>query len=251
MFVASRYGSLPNEHMVDCYYCRQVRSWFLHRLNDFGLYKMMECWRCQFTCRSYVEDGVGYRAWLCYPCGWWEEREDICECIYLDKLGNELRDEGRFCRVPRYDPVVQEMVAGDLYFIQTMTDLQIDDLFATGGWAEYRGLFHEQDGVELIYGFLEISDMVSIRPFRKIYPFAKQFVLNSLPKLSALRKKHLICKYLHWSEVQLLMRLNSSIRRTLGSEAVDVISLAEHLFSVYFNSRGYIGIRQNHAVRRV
>ena len=45
-----------------------------------------------------------------------------------------------------------------------------------------------------------------------------------------LRNKHLIVKYLHWLDVQRLSRLNSAIRRVLSSDAVDVISLAKHLF---------------------
>ena len=97
---------------------------------------------------------------------------------------------------------------------------------------EYQGLCHELEGVELIYGFLGISDMVSSRPFEKIYTFAKYFVLNTLPKLASLRSKHLIVKYLRWLDVQRLPLLNSAIRRTLSSDAVDVISLAKHL-SVY------------------
>ena len=95
---------------------------------------------------------------------------------------------------------------------------------------EYRRLDHAQGDVEVTYGYLYISDLVSIRPFKKIYPFAKNFVLNTLPKLVSLRKKHLIVKYLHWSEVQHLTRLNSFIRRCIGAEVVDV-TLCRHLMS--------------------
>ena len=93
--------------------------------------------------------------------------------------------------VPRHDLAVQEMYMDDLYFIQTVTELQIYDI-ETPESVVYRGLFHEQGGVELIYGFLGISDLVSIRPLKKIYTFAKYFVLKTLPKLVSLRRKHLI-----------------------------------------------------------
>ena len=218
-----------NEHMVNCYYCCQVRSWFLHFPIYFGQSIMLKCWRCQYTHLSYDEGALRHRAWLYYPCGWWEEREHICKCRYLDRLGNELREEGRFCLVPRYDPAVQEMYDGDLYFIQTMTDLQICVIEAPER-VEYYGRCHELEGVEEIYGFLAFSDMVSSRSFEKIYSFAKYFILNTLPKLASLRNKHLIVKYLHWLDVQRLSRLNSAIRRVLSSDAVDVISLAKHLF---------------------
>ena len=187
MFVASRYGSLPNEHMADCYYCRQVRSWFLHSPVYFDQSKKLKCWRCQFTHLSFEEGGLGYRAWLYYPCGWWELREDICECRYLDRLGNELRDEGRFCLVPRYDPAVQEMYDGDRHFIQTMTDLQIYDIEAPER-VEYYGLYHELEGVEEIYGFLGISDIVSSQPFDKLYKFAKKLCLEHAPEACLAQK---------------------------------------------------------------
>ena len=256
MFVASRYGSLPNEHMADCYYCRQVRSWFLHSPVYFGQSKKLKCWRCQFTHFSYEEGGLDYRAWLYYPCGWWEEREDICECRYFDRLGNELRNEGRFCLVPRYDPAEiyddilgryitmpgEDIYEGDLYFIETMRDLQICNIEAPQG-VEFCGVAHaplEFEGVALKYGILGISDIVSSQPFDKLYKFAKNFVLNTLPRLASLRNKHLIVKYLHWSEVRHLTRLNSSIRHILGSEAVDVRSLTEHLFCVFSKQRDRI-----------
>jgi len=120
------------------------------------------------------------------------------------------------------------MHADDLYFLQTMTDLQIDD-FCVSGFVEYKGLFHEQGDVELIYGKHAVSEMISTRPFKKLYPFAMYFVLNMLPKLAALRKRHLLIKYLHWAEIQRLVLLNSAMRGFFGVGTVGVVSLAEHL----------------------
>ena len=225
MFVASRHGSMLNRHLIDCYYCREVRSSFLHTPISYGLSKLLECWRCRFTFHLY--DELVTRPFICYPCGWWDVRDHICECIYLDRLGNELKNGISFCFAARQCPSED-----DMHFMQTISNLEIYDIEAPER-VEYRGVLHEHGYVMVIFDFLDygIEDVVSSRPFSKIYRFAKYFARYTVQKLALLRDKHLIIKYLHWLDVHALMHLSWSIRQVLLAEAVDTISLPGQLFS--------------------
>ena len=118
------------------------------------------------------------------------------------------------------------------YFMQTMSNLEIYDI-ETPERVEYRGVLHEHGNVMVIFDFLDngIEDIVSTKPFSKIHRFAKYYIMHTVPKLALLRDKHQVIKYLRWLDVQALMHLSPSIRRVLGAEAVDTISLPEQLFS--------------------
>ena len=211
------------EHLSKCLHCRESRSLFLHDPISEGKSTWLRCVYCSFCSESPSGNCI------LYPCGGWDFLSpDSCECAYFDRLGNVLKIDERLVMIPIKQPFSLHFSEADMFLMQRVKDIRLEDFYIRDH-VEFRGI---EDGRsdKQYYGYANISNVLAVRAFRKLYVLARSFVAHTLPKLHALRCKESIAKFLHWSEMQRLCRANRVINRIILQEACNNIALARQLW---------------------
>ena len=67
------------------------------------------------------------------------------------------------------------------------------------------------------HGLLDVSEIITVKPFRKMRRLAKYFLKHTKPKLHAWRINSLILKSLHFSEIKRLSLVNATTKCLLLS----------------------------------
>ena len=165
-----------------------------------------------------------------YPCGEWDLLHwNNCDCAALDRLGNVLKIGERCVILPRKQPT-SDLHAADLYLMQKVKDVRVKDFYMTD-IIEFRGI---QKGFtpETDYcGSVDISDVIAIRAFRKLYFLAIHFTMNTRRKLVAFRNTQPLAEYLHWSELRRVSQVSAAVNRIFFLEARNGTALLKQLCS--------------------
>ena len=220
-------GKLLKKHFASCLQCWRSRSLFLHNPipeGRNGRSTWLKCGYCNFYSACYT------KSCIIYPCGGWDLlSSDECDCAHLDRLGNVLKIDERCIILPRKQPT-SGLYEADLYFMQSVTDVRLDNFFMTG-IVDFRGIQNGLSGIPDYYGSVDISDVIATRAFRKLHSIARNFTAHTRPKLLALRSRQPLAEYLHWSELKRLSRVNAAINRIILLEACSSMALTNQLCS--------------------
>ena len=183
----------------------------------------MKCGECRcFT-------GASGADCLLYHCGR-RELKDVrsqCECAHLDRLGNVLKIDERCIIIPYGQPGTSDLSVGQQWLMQ-LKDVHLDGFrYNIGDVAEVRGkeAWRSEVPDSRVWELVGISDIISVRAFRKISSLANYFLTCTLAKLLALRRRQLVAGYLHWSEIKRLSRVNANTNRIVILEACNNVAL--------------------------
>ena len=217
------------EHASVCGFCWKLRRTFAKAVVRCGESTRLQCWYC----RSIDEDQWNERfdwwrsqEWMIYPCGWWEPHPLICECVYFDRLRNELMLSDAFCIVPRSVPWPEgEMLR------KVATNLRIEGFLehhVEFSWSMTTKSFVLEDANErkallalrhpnadsaVVY----IGDIISMKPFRSLYHSAKNFNTYIMPKVYILRDNIMVVSFLRLLEIMRFQRCNRTIYQLILS----------------------------------
>ena len=165
-----------------------------------------------------------------YPCGEWDSFFwNDCDCAHLDRLGNVLKIGERCVILPRQQ-ATSDLHVDDLYLMQMVKDVRLEDFYMTDV-IEFRGIQKDLTPETDYSGFVDISDVIATRAFRKLYSLAINFTTNTRRKLAAFRSTQLLAEYLHWSELRRMSQVNTSVNRIFFLEARNGTALLKQLCS--------------------
>ena len=142
--------------------------------------------------------------YISYPCVWWEHRDyDIrdCTCVFLDRFDYPFRTGTGIC-----------FTSSSLQF----TDLRFRYIYSRG-CVKFVGKLGDIVYDEDHCGMLDISQTMTVKPFRKMLCLAEYFLKHTQPKLHALRSNSFILKSMHFSEIQRLSLVNATTKCLLLS----------------------------------
>ena len=151
--------------------------------------------------------------YISYPCGWWEHRDyDIrdCTCVFLDRFDYPLRN-GTGIVVPnaRRSKFLESplLEVTDLRLRYINRDGSVKFVGKIGDFA-----YTDEDCNEVV-----VSQIMTVKPFRKMLCLAEYFLKHTQPKLHALRSNSLILKSMHFSEIKRLSLVNATTKCLLLS----------------------------------
>ena len=123
----------------------------------------------------------------------------VCNCMYMDMLGNWIEDN-------------MPIFTTDKWLMENVRDIEIDYIHGhrvvkftsnrriSDGNGGYTEVSYSDDDHQPLH----ISEVVCRKPFRKMLPFIKYSLMNTLPKLRALRSDSLIFKFLQLPAIRCL-----------------------------------------------
>ena len=200
-----------NRHLATCWYCSMddpvlgwnVRVQFLHDPIIRSRSISLICYYCRM--KDSISDD-----YICYPCGWWELHPRKCICAYLDRFGYELDDGTPILFIPTNFTTSQDMT------LLRVTELHIDYILRNG-LVKFVGFLGDMVYSDDDHGMLSFSEIMTVKPFRKMRRLAQYFLKHTKPKLHAWRINSLILKSLHFSEIKRLSLVNATTKCLLLS----------------------------------
>ena len=204
------HGKHVAEHVATCRYCWYARKELLHfQTLSKGIY--LKCCNCILS-----EGRTEPFPHMTFPCGWWELRPLTCWCTYLDRFFYEFRQGHPILFVPR-TPIFSRR---DLIMLR-VKELRLDYIVATKHvkFVSIRGGSVYSDDQ---YGCLHVSEIMTVKKFRKMYGLARYFLEHTRRKLHDYYRERThssILKFLPFLAIKRLYQVDATLKDCLRPSA--------------------------------
>ena len=210
------HGKHVAEHVATCRYCWYARKELLHiQTLSKGIY--LKCINCILS-----EGWTESFPYITFPCGWWESFPYTtfpCRCTYLDRFFYKVRQGHPILFVPR-TPIIS---LRDLIMLH-VKELRLDYIFGHGELGSVKfvstcgGSVYSDDE----HGCLYVSEIMTVKKFRKMYGLARYFLEHTRRKLHYYyreRTKSSILKFLPLLAIKRLYQVDAALKDCLRPSA--------------------------------
>ena len=154
---------------------------------------------------------------MTFPCGWWEPRPRplTCWCTYLDRFFYVFREDHPILFVPR----TRDLSVRDLIMLR-VKELRL--VYVRLGRLKFVSTYGGSVYSDDEHGCLHVSEIMTVKKFRKMYGLARYFLEHTRPKLHDYYRERTpssILKFLPFLAIKRLHQVDATLKDCLRPSA--------------------------------